>query len=107
MDKYRIKITRQAKEHLMLIRQYIAVELKEPTSAQKLLELLKSEMLSLETMPHRVKCIDEQPWHDLGFRKIKVKNYYIYFVIDENNKEIQILAVIYVRRDQSKQLEQI
>lgn len=107
MDKYKIKITRQAKEHLMLIRQYIAVELKVPTSAQKLLELLKSEMLSLETMPHRVKCIDEQPWHDLGFRKIKVKNYYIYFVIDENNKEIQILAVIYVRRDQSKQLEQI
>lgn len=107
MDKYRIKVTMQAKEHLMLIRQYIAVELKEPTSAQKLLELLKSEMLSLETMPHRVKCIDEEPWHDLGFRKIKVKNYYIYFVIDENNKEIQILAVIYVRRDQSKQLEQI
>lgn len=64
-------------------------------------------MLSLETMPHRVKCIDEQPWHDLGFRKIKVKNYYIYFVIDENNKEIQILAVIYVRRDQANQLEQI
>lgn len=107
MDKYRIKITRQAKEHLMLIRQYIAVESKEPTSAQKLLELLKSEMLCLETMPHRVKCIDEQPWHDLGFRKIKVKNYYIYFVIDENNKQIQILAVIYVRRDQANQLEQI
>ena len=107
MDKYRIKVTRQAKEHLMLIRQYIAVELKEPTSAQKLLELLKSEMLSLETMPHRVKCIDEQPWHDLGFRKIKVKNYYIYFVIDKNNKEIQILAVIYVRCDQANQLEQI
>ena len=107
MDKYRIKITRQAKEHLMLIRQYIAVELKEPTSAQKLLELLKREMLSLETMPHRIKCIDEQPWHDLGFRKIKVKNYYIYFVIDEKNKEIQILAVIYARRDQSNQLEQI
>ncbi|AEF31922.1 hypothetical protein HMPREF9231_0528 [Gardnerella vaginalis HMP9231] len=40
---------------------------------------------------------DWQPWGNLGFRKIRVKNYYIYFLVDENRKEIQILAVIYVR----------
>lgn len=91
MDKYRIKITRQAKEHLMLIRQYIATELKEPATAKKLLEELKSTMLSLETLPHRVKCIDEQPWHDLGFRKILVKNYYICFLIDEKTKKFKYL----------------
>ncbi|MBE0297045.1 hypothetical protein IHE59_07000, partial [Gardnerella vaginalis] len=38
---------------------------------------------------------DWQPWGNLGFRKIRVKNYYIYFLVDENRKEIQILAVIY------------
>ncbi len=43
----------------------------------------------------------------LGFRKIRVKNYYVYFWVDENRKEVQILAVIYVRRDQAKQLEQL
>lgn len=58
-------------------------------------------------MPYRVKLIDEQPWGILGFRKIRTKNYYIYFLVDENRKEIQILAVIYVRRDQAKQLEQL
>ena len=58
-------------------------------------------------MPYRVKLIDEQPWGNLGFRKIRTKNYYIYFLVDENRKEIQILAVIYVRRDQAKQLEQL
>lgn len=107
MDSYQIKITRQAKEHLVLIREYIATELKEPGIAKKLLELLKTEMCSLQTMPYRVKCIDEQPWHDLGFRKIRVKNYYIYFWIDEDRKEVQILALIYVKRDQAKQLEQL
>ncbi|MCT7679073.1 MAG: type II toxin-antitoxin system RelE/ParE family toxin [Lactobacillus iners] len=64
-------------------------------------------MTSLQTMPYRVKAIDEQPWRNLGFRKIRVKNYYIYFLVDENRKEVQILAVIYVRRDQAKQLEQL
>ena len=73
MDKYKIKLTKQAKEHLILIREYIATELKEPGIAKKMLELLKSEMHSLETMPHRIKCIDENPWQDLGFRKIRVK----------------------------------
>lgn len=58
-------------------------------------------------MPYRVKLIDEQPWGDLGFRKIRTKNYYIYFLVDENRKEIQILAVIYVRRDQARQLERL
>ena len=107
MDEYKIKVTRQAKEHLALIREYIATELKEPAIAKRILELLKSEMMSLQTMPYRVKCIDEQPWGELGFRKIRVKNYYIYFWVDENRKEVQILAVIYVRRDQAKQLEQL
>lgn len=66
-----------------------------------------SGIMSLQTMPYRVKLIDEQPWGKLGFRKIRVKNYYIYFWIDENRKEVHILAVIYVRRDQAKQLEKL
>ena len=103
----KIKVTRQAKEHLALIREYIATELKEPIIAKRILELLKSELMSLQTMPYRVKCIDEQPWGELGFRKIRVNNYYVYFCVDESRKEVQILAVIYVRRDQAKQLEQL
>lgn len=107
MDEYKIKVTRQAKEHLALIREYIATELKEPAIAKRTLELLKKEMMSLQTMPYRVKCIDEQPWGELGFRKIRVKNYYVYFWVDKNKREVQILAVIYARRDQATQLEQL
>ena len=107
MDEYKVKVTRQAKEHLALIREYIATELKGPIIAKRMLELLKSEMTSLQTMPYRVKCIDAQPWGELGFRKIRVKNYYVYFWVDENKREVQILAVIYARRDQATQLEQL
>ena len=102
MDEYKIKVTRQAKEHLALIREYIATELQAPIVAKRMLELLKSEMMSLQTMPYRVKLISEQPWCELGFRRIRVKNYYVYFCVDDSRKEVQILAVIYVRRDQAK-----
>jgi len=107
MDEYKIKVTRQAKEHLALIREYIATELQAPIVAKRMLELLKSEMMSLQTMPYRVKLISEQPWCELGFRRIRVKNYYVYFCVDDSRKEVQILAVIYVRKDQAKQLEQL
>lgn len=49
--------------------------------------------------------VDEQPWCELGSRRIRVKNYYVYFWVDETKREVQILAVIYVRRDQATQLE--
>ena len=55
MDEYKIKVTRQAKEHLAIIREYIATELKESIVAKRMLELWKSEIMFLKTMPYRVK----------------------------------------------------
>ena len=103
--KYKIRITRQARAHLQGIRDYIADTFLEPGTAKKMIRLLRTEMQSLSEMPQRIKTIDEEPWGSYGFRKIRVKNYYIYFWINEEKKRVQITSVIYVRRDQIKQLE--
>ena len=34
--------------------------------------------------------VDEKPWQDLGFRKIRVKNYYIYFWLPEETLELRV-----------------
>lgn len=107
MEAYKVRITKQAKEHLILIRDYIFTKLNQPTIAKEIIGVLKAEMYSLEYMPHRIRCIDEEPWRDLGFRKVRVKNYYVYFWINENEKEVVIIAVVYVRMDQAKQLEML
>lgn len=107
MEAYKVRITQQAKKHLILIRDYIATGLQQPSIAKELVALIRSEMYALEYMPHRIKCIDEQPWRDLGFRKIRIKNYYVYFWINENEKEVVIIAVAYVRMNQAKQLEML
>lgn len=107
MDKYKIKLTKQATEHLQIIRDYISIELKASDAAKNMLKILKKKIFSLETMPQRIKCVNEKPWHDLGFRKVKVKNYYIYFWIDENKRTIQINAIIYIKRDKNNLLEQL
>ena len=53
----------------------------------------------------RIRLTPEQPWSDQGVHRDRVRNYYISFWIDEENLTVQIIGVIYVRRDQSAQLE--
>ena len=105
MTEYEVKVTRQAKEHLRGIRDYIATTLCEPGTAKKMLEVLRLKIQSLSSMPKRFRVIDEQPWGDYGIRKTRVKNFYVYFWVNEDRKQVQIIAVIYVRMDQIKQLE--
>ena len=57
-------------------------------------------------MPKRIKPIDEQPWGALGVRKILVKNYYIYFIVDDTAMEVKVIAAIYTKMDQAVQLSE-
>ena len=46
----------------------------------------------------------EEPWHSVGIRRMLVKNYNIYFWIDDEKSIVQITDVLYGRRNQPKQL---
>jgi toxin ParE1/3/4 len=48
--------------------------------------------------------VDQEPWHSRGVRKIIVKNFYVYYRIDEPAGAVFVLNVIYARRDQLKAL---
>ncbi|MCM1123589.1 MAG: type II toxin-antitoxin system RelE/ParE family toxin [Eubacterium sp.] len=56
-------------------------------------------------MPDRIKLTEEEPWRSEGIHRMRVKNYYVYFWIDEENCKVQVASVIYVARDQLVQLE--
>ena len=107
MAKYKVKAVRQAKSHLTAIKEYIAFELLAPDTARNMLNLLRQSIQSLSDEPYRIKTIDEQPWGSQGIRKTRVKNYYIYFWIDEGNKCVYVIAVIYVAKDQEDQLSKL
>lgn len=105
MEQYRIRITRQAREHLLEIRRYIEKELLSPIAAKNTITAIKAEIQSLSNMPGRVHLTPEEPWRSSGVRRSRVKNFYIYFWINEEGKTVQIISVIYVKRDQARQLE--
>ena len=105
MKEYTVRITRQARDHLRGIKKYIEEELLAPDAAKNTIETLKKEIKSLSKMPERVKLTDEEPWRSEGIHRMRVKNYYVYFWIDEDNAKVQVTSVIYVARDQATQLE--
>ena len=105
MERYTIRITRQAKAHLQEIRRYIEKELLAPAAAKNTIAAIKAEIQSLGSMPERIPLTPEEPWRQEGIHRARAKNYYIYFWIDEGRKAVQIIGVIYVRRDQARQLE--
>lgn len=105
MKTYTIRITRQAREHLRSIKAYITNELLAPEAADNTISRLKKEIKSLSRMPERIKLTEEEPWRSEGIHRMRVKNYYVYFWIDEESSTVQVTAVIYVARDQAAQLD--
>lgn len=105
MRTYTVRITRQAREHLRGIKSYIANELLAPDAANNPIAAMKKEIKGLVQMPERIKLTEEEPWRSEGIRWLRIKNYYVYFWIDEENSKVQITSVIYVARDQVAQLE--
>ena len=103
-ETYTVKVTDFAAGRLLEIRNYIADVLGEPSTAKRLLETLEGEISSLNHFPNRVALTDEEPWHSYGIRKMPVKNFIVYFWVDEVNRKVQVTSVVYGRRNQNEQL---
>ena len=106
-EKYTVKITTQAQEQLREIASYISYALQAPGTAVKILDMLEKEILSLDQFPNRVPLTMEEPWHSQGVHKLPVKNYLVYFWVDEEAKKVQIIGVIYARANQRHQLSNL
>lgn len=106
MDDYQVVVTGDAEKSMRSIAEYISVELVNPEAAVNLLRLFGKEIMSLSNMPSRIKLTPEQPWHDLGIRRKRVKNYYLYFKVDNEERVVYVMDVVYTKRNQEDQLDQ-
>lgn len=97
---YQVKLTPQAIEQIEAIIHYIAKTLLEPTAALKWADTLQHEIAKLDFMPLRHPLTEEEPWRTKGIRKMTVKNFLVYYLVDEENLIVWVTAVIYGRRDQ-------
>jgi len=107
MDSYKIIITPDAEEDLVELRNYIADVLLARDTARNYIRTIRKEIGSLSELPARYKPVDDEPWHSRGIRRIMANNFFVYYRIDEDRKQVFDLNVIYARRDQLRMLEQM
>lgn len=99
MASYRIITSNEANQDLRDIYRYIARVLKEPSIADNLLDKIETGILSLAELPLRHNVVKDERLGQKGIRKLLIGNYLIFYVVDEDNQTVQIVRILYARRD--------
>jgi plasmid stabilization system protein ParE len=99
MDTYRINITDTAKQDILSISAYISNELQEPAIAVKAVNAILDAIYTLEEMPNRIGPAKDERLAEMGIRPLYVKNYTVFFRIVESAQVVDIVRVLYSRRD--------
>ena len=107
MDVYEIIMTVDAADDLIELRDYIAEVLLAPDTALAYIRMLREKIGAPGVMPGRNKYLDDEPWRSRGIRKMIVKNFVIYYRIEESDKRAYILNIIYAKREQLRMLAQM
>ena len=102
---YKIQFTEPAEEDLLSLVRYISEVLKSPTAAKNLLLEIEQQITLLELMPFSCSLVLDDYLASKGIRSLLVKNYQVFYTINECENIISIIRVLYARRDWAHLLE--
>lgn len=61
---------------------------------------------SLESMPERNPLYKEEPWNSQGVRFVPVRNYLVFYTVNEKTDTVSVARIMYGARDISRQPEE-
>lgn len=101
--KYVVKIGNLALLQLNEIVTYISGVYHSTSIASQWLSLLENAIISLEFFPYRFPIIEGEMCNtdSLDIHKMYLKNFFIYYVINENEKTVIVIAIVYTKRNQN------
>jgi plasmid stabilization system protein ParE len=79
--------------------QYIKENLEAPMAAENLLKEVKLKLEYLKENPTVRPLINDELIAALNLRAIKVKNYVIYYSVNEENQKVRLVRFLYNKRD--------
>ena len=104
--KIKIVYTFQARQDLKNIYEYIANSLHAPDTARNMYWQIIQSARSLESMPERNLLYKEEPWHSQGVRFIPVKQYLLFYTVNNETHTVSIVRILYGGMDINHQLEE-
>ena len=107
MKKHNIIIDPVALKQIKETFDYIAVQLGDMQAAIAFLDMIDSSLQTLELFPESHPLVERGPWCSMGVRKITIKSFIVYYRPYIEKNIVYILAVVYGKRDQRKQLNKL
>lgn len=97
MEQYEVLLSPKALRNLDAIYAYVAHELLAENTAEALIDALEAGIFSLEQMPYRCPERTVGVYANRGYRQLLVKNYTVIYRIQEKQKKVIIVTVVYSR----------
>ena len=81
---------------------YISTDLQSAKAADDVIDSLQHAMSELSVMPSRYHRYMEEPWFSEGIRYFSIRNFSVFYTVDEIEQSVFIVHVIYSKRDFSQ-----
>ena len=104
MTEYRVELSQTAQADIYSIVRYIQTELQEPQIAGRLYRFLKEEIGHLSYLPERNAIVDLPEAREWGLRRLLVKNYSVFYMMDKAANTVRVVRIMYSGRDIARQL---
>lgn len=98
-NQYKIFLTRKAYGDLRDIYHYIKEELQNKSSALKIIDEIEERIRVLKDYPLSGSPVKDKILLKKGYRKLIINNYIALYTCDDHGKIVNIIRVIYGKRD--------
>ena len=99
MSEYKVNISDLAKQDIRDTVSYIEYNLQEPVIAKKTAEAIINAIFTLEDMPARLGLVNDERLAKKQVRGLRIKNFIVFYRINETLKAVEVIRVLYFRRD--------
>ena len=104
---YQVHITSTAEHDIMCAADYIEFTLKNPTTADNLLDVTIEQIGSLSNLPQKFRLVDDPVLASRGIRFVIINNYLAFYTIDEEKQIVIIVRFLYQKSNLTSILRQI
>jgi plasmid stabilization system protein ParE len=96
---YFLNITDIAEEDILSTVRYITNVLNAPVAANNLLDEIEKHEKILENTPDIYPSVSDEYLAKNGLRFVMIKNYIMFYIINEDEKAVNVIRFLYGRRD--------
>ncbi len=99
MEHYSVILSLKATADIREIVRYRATELREPATAEHMLDRIEDVIASLESMPEKYALVSDEYLASCVIRMAAVRKYLVFYTVDHRKSEVNISRVLYGKRN--------